>query len=1055
MAGLNQADDGGYQALTVTIVDVTKGVEEEVYRAEGVPQIQTTMKAPEDGTHGTTLRFFIRVMDQLGQISDSALQTVSLTQLPNEICFEDDGDTTINRPFAVVGESLPLQVQVFDSAMRPVPDQTVVWIIQSGPQTNYSYMGTTITDINGFSQWNFDTGRASGLYRVKAVISGFASLEAVHSFELMPGDVDNIEFDHVAPIGAGEEFSFHLRALDSANNLVHTENDEVVIIRIEDTGFHFGFAENVTIETLVDNETIIGEQATVRLVNGQANVLVSASGIVGDYSAHIGFDPEANLLARYDHDGNPTTPSIETNVITLTVLPGSPVALQFSEVTKTNDELGVPERLEVGESATIELAVVDGYGNRVTTVEDSQGVRQDANFSVEIGISGSAHSSGASGSVSLTMLRGAVEFPVTDEVVEEVELSVTSISPVPVEFNAEATLTLQFLKKLPAIHTAIFDKAHNDMNPSIIFSYTEPIENAGVVEPLLLSLDATEVTGTIAVSEDQVTFTLDNDVVLNRCYEFDTSGSTWVGVAEQDPVLSQQGIVCSPHIAIPPQPTPYAVEGRSHTLDLVFGPGVDSVAISAGKVFVHGVEADFSWAAGTFVVPSLATTGLVDGEDIILALEGSYLNEDLRVANTISIQVFLLSGDYDADGLPNEVEFDLGLDPRKTDTDGDGLADGNEDTDNDGFTNAEELANGTDPNNPDITPPEVSSVTPANGAGSVALLPRVELVFTEPIKPTTVSAETFTVSTQGIPVSGRFSFEDGNVRVIWTAEEGLDIEATYDLSLTAGIRDVAGNRLVPFTSSFTVTDLALIRPQDGEQVEEGQTIDIEADGSNLAGINSMDYFADGLKVGSVLSPPFVLQYQVPTIAELGDNFLTIGAEAVIGGANETLTASLSASSATYDYAFHPARAADGNRDSDFNHGSVAVVMGDHHAWWEADLGRVIRIENIDIYLMTGCCYESNRFAVLVASEPFVESDFDASDPGGLPEFFSNGAVKIYETTVDYDIDSVSVSGLVAGRYVRIVNLADEFLALTEVEIYEQKVVIPVPEVQVQVNPSGG
>ena len=40
-------------------------------------------------------------------------------------------------------------------------------------------------------------------------------------------------------------------------------------------------------------------------------------------------------------------------------------------------------------------------------------------------------------------------------------------------------------------------------------------------------------------------------------------------------------------------------------------------------------------------------------------------------------------------------------------------------------------------------------------------------------------------------------------------------------------------------------------------------------------------------------------------------------------------------------------------------------------------------------------------------------------------------------------------------YLRVVNLADEFLALAEVEIYERRVVISVPEIQVQVNRSGG
>jgi len=72
--------------------------------------------------------------------------------------------------------------------------------------------------------------------------------------------------------------------------------------------------------------------------------------------------------------------------------------------------------------------------------------------------------------------------------------------------------------------------------------------------------------------------------------------------------------------------------------------------------------------------------------------------------------------DEGADGLLNYEEIDLGTDPFRADTDGDGLLDGaevhqhdtdptREDTDNDGATDAYEVQRGTDPNDPDETPP--------------------------------------------------------------------------------------------------------------------------------------------------------------------------------------------------------------------------------------------------------------------------------------------------------------------------------------------------------------
>ncbi len=68
--------------------------------------------------------------------------------------------------------------------------------------------------------------------------------------------------------------------------------------------------------------------------------------------------------------------------------------------------------------------------------------------------------------------------------------------------------------------------------------------------------------------------------------------------------------------------------------------------------------------------------------------------------------------DSDHDGLTDDLEIKLGLDPKAADTDQDGLSDGYEmlqlhtdphraDTDGDGVTDSVELALGTDPNDPD------------------------------------------------------------------------------------------------------------------------------------------------------------------------------------------------------------------------------------------------------------------------------------------------------------------------------------------------------------------
>ncbi len=57
--------------------------------------------------------------------------------------------------------------------------------------------------------------------------------------------------------------------------------------------------------------------------------------------------------------------------------------------------------------------------------------------------------------------------------------------------------------------------------------------------------------------------------------------------------------------------------------------------------------------------------------------------------------------DFDRDGLSNAGEFLLGTDPRLRDTNGNGIDDGLEDTDLDGLPDGQEITRGTDPKNPD------------------------------------------------------------------------------------------------------------------------------------------------------------------------------------------------------------------------------------------------------------------------------------------------------------------------------------------------------------------
>lgn len=97
-----------------------------------------------------------------------------------------------------------------------------------------------------------------------------------------------------------------------------------------------------------------------------------------------------------------------------------------------------------------------------------------------------------------------------------------------------------------------------------------------------------------------------------------------------------------------------------------------------------------------------ATTPLAPGTYRVLVTLGVQDTAGNALAAPFS-SVFVVSGgtDSDGDGLSDDVEVALGLDPNNQDSNGNGIADGDEDKDSDGLTNAFELRYSLQPNNTD------------------------------------------------------------------------------------------------------------------------------------------------------------------------------------------------------------------------------------------------------------------------------------------------------------------------------------------------------------------
>src|SRR5262249_17565616 len=74
---------------------------------------------------------------------------------------------------------------------------------------------------------------------------------------------------------------------------------------------------------------------------------------------------------------------------------------------------------------------------------------------------------------------------------------------------------------------------------------------------------------------------------------------------------------------------------------------------------------------------------------------------------------------------------------------------------------------------PDIVPPRVSAIVPANGAVNVPVGADVEVTFTEPVDRATITAASFSVTIGGSPVAGHFAFANNDALVRFVPEAPL------------------------------------------------------------------------------------------------------------------------------------------------------------------------------------------------------------------------------------------------------------------------------------------
>jgi len=159
-------------------------------------------------------------------------------------------------------------------------------------------------------------------------------------------------------------------------------------------------------------------------------------------------------------------------------------------------------------------------------------------------------------------------------------------------------------------------------------------------------------------------------------------------------------------------PANSGIAGAVDTLTAYFSEGIDPTTVSAATFRVASAGTDkILGTADDVPVPtgdlslreSINAIFMVYGTDLAPGLYRATLGPGIRdwAGNPMAkaffwtFRVFSLA-DADLDGVPDELEPLLGLDPNNSDSDGNGIPDGFEDFDGDGLINAGEIVIGTD-----------------------------------------------------------------------------------------------------------------------------------------------------------------------------------------------------------------------------------------------------------------------------------------------------------------------------------------------------------------------
>jgi len=244
--------------------------------------------------------------------------------------------------------------------------------------------------------------------------------------------------------------------------------------------------------------------------------------------------------------------------------------------------------------------------------------------------------------------------------------------------------------------------------------------------------------------------------------------------------------------------------------------------------------------------------------------------------------------------------------------------------------------------------------------------------------------------------------------------------------------------------SFTVTNappiVSLTAPASGHGFGSPATITISATASGAAGIAKVEFFRDGVLLGTDTTAPYSTLW-----TGVGPGTYVLSAKATDGAGLSAQSSAVSITVFASDQLANFARGRAASQSSEYPQpGAQAglavngiledVTSTDYRdkQWWQVDLGATRQITEIRIWNRADCCQNRlSDFHVFVSDSPFTSSDpaATAAQPGVFVDYVS-GAAPLKS------IRSVNRTG----RYVRIQLTGTNWLSLGEVEVMGPPVV---------------